>query len=28
MLGLRLLMCTHVQVGNMEEPGIHDRTRL
>jgi hypothetical protein len=25
---LRFLMCTHVQVGNMEEPGNHDRTRL
>ena len=23
-----LLVCTHVQIGNMEEPGIHDRTRL
>jgi len=23
-----LLMCTHVEVGNMEEPGVHDRTRL
>jgi hypothetical protein len=23
-----LLMCTCVQVGNMEEPGVHDRTRL
>jgi hypothetical protein len=28
LLGIPLLMCTHVQVGNMEEPGIHDRTRL
>jgi len=23
-----LLMCTRVKVGNMEEPRIHDRTRL
>jgi hypothetical protein len=23
-----ILMCTRVQVGNMEEPGVHDRTRL
>ena len=23
-----LLVCIHVQIGNMEEPGIHDRTRL
>jgi len=28
MLNFRLLMSTHVEVGNMEEPGIHDRTRL
>jgi hypothetical protein len=28
MLDFLLLMCTHVQVGNMEEPGVHDRTRL
>jgi hypothetical protein len=28
MLNFRLLMCTHVEVGNMEEPGIHNRTRL
>jgi hypothetical protein len=27
-LDLPLLMCTHVQVGNMEEPGVHGRTRL
>jgi hypothetical protein len=25
---LRLLMCTHMQVGNMEEHCPHDRTRL
>ena len=23
-----LLMCTRMQVGNMEEPDVHDRTRL
>jgi len=28
LLGSRFLMCTHVQVGNVEEAGIHDRTRL
>jgi hypothetical protein len=28
MLDFLLLMCTHVEVGNMEEPGVHDRTRL
>jgi hypothetical protein len=27
-LDLAFLVCTHVQVGNMEEPGVHDRTRL
>ena len=27
-LDVRLLMCICVEVGNMEEPGIHDRTRL
>jgi len=27
-LDFRLLMCTRVEIGNMEEPGIHDRTRL
>jgi hypothetical protein len=27
-LYLPLLMCTRVEVGNMEEPGLHDRTRL
>jgi len=27
-LDSRLLMCTRVQVGNMEKPRIHDRTRL
>jgi hypothetical protein len=28
LLHLPLLVCTRVQVGNMEEPGVHDRTRL
>jgi hypothetical protein len=27
-LDFRLLMCTRVEVGNMEEPRVHDRTRL
>jgi hypothetical protein len=27
-LDVPLLMCTHVQVGNVEEAGVHDRTRL
>jgi hypothetical protein len=27
-LHLRLLVCTRVQVGNMEEPYVHNRTRL
>jgi len=27
-LDFSLLMCTHVQVGNMEERRIHNRTRL
>jgi hypothetical protein len=27
-LDLRLRVCTRVQVGNMEEPGGHNRTRL
>jgi hypothetical protein len=25
---LRLLVCTGVQIGNMEEPCVHNRTRL
>jgi hypothetical protein len=28
LLDFPLLMCTHVKIGNVEEPGIHDRTRL
>ena len=28
LLDLALLMCTRVQVGNMEEPRVHNRTRL
>jgi hypothetical protein len=27
-LDFPLLVCTDVQVGYMEEPGVHDRTRL
>jgi hypothetical protein len=27
-LDFAVFMCTHVQVGYMEEPGVHDRTRL
>jgi hypothetical protein len=26
--GLWFLVCTHVQVGYMEEAGVHERTRL
>jgi hypothetical protein len=28
LLDLPLLMCTHVQIGNVEKTGVHDRTRL
>ena len=28
LLDLPFLMCTRVQVGNMEKPGVHNRTRL
>jgi hypothetical protein len=28
LLDLALLLCTRVEVGYMEEPGVHDRTRL
>ena len=28
LLDFPLLMCTHVEIGNVEEPGGHDRTRL
>ena len=28
LLDLPLLVCTHMQVGYMEEPGVHNRTRL
>ena len=28
LLDVPLLMCTHVEVGNMEEPRVHNRTRL